>query len=192
MDPAKLYKKEVEMSINEHKAKGVQVELKKPSYKFIFELPEKPSVVKITTCHREDTFRDVGKRLEYVYQPVHGLEDVGYCPLEIGAFDVEGAHTWGMVDFQDDETLLATIGCNGQTFRYLGVSICQSRYGLIQTIKFEDPVKVFFNEPCDKPETKDQRVFMIEAVRDKCVYLFASAEKNHRLTMFGYDEVYIK
>lgn len=191
MDPTKLYKKEVDFTINDQKAKGMYAQSKSPAYRIVFEL-HKEAVVKITTCHREETFREVGKRLEYLYRPVEGLENVGYCPLLLGAFDRDGAHSWGMIDFQDTETLSATVGCSGSSYKTVGVSVCQSKAGLIQTIKFEKPVKVFSTEACAKAETQDQKRFTIEVSRDVCLYLFSDGDKEHRLTLFGYDEVYIK
>lgn len=191
MDPAKLYKKEVAMNVNGISSVGMHAQSKSPAYKIIFEL-HKESVVKITTCHREETFREVGKRLEYLYRPVEGLENVGYCPLLLGAFDRDGAHSWGMIDFQDNETLPATIGCNGASYKNVGISVCQSRSGLIQTIKFDGPVKALSAEDCAVAETEDSKFFTIEASRDSCEYLFTDGEKEHRMTLFGYDEVYIK
>lgn len=180
------------MVIDGVKAKGVYVAPRRAAYKIRFELPDKPNIVKLTTCHREETFRDTGKKLEYEYKPVVGLEDRGSCLLELGAFDDEGAHAWGLIDFVDQETLKASIGCNGEKVNALGVSICQSKAGLLQTISFESAVQVFSNDPCPKMETKDGLNFIYQMAEDKCLYLFTDKQSEHRLTTFGYQEVLFK
>jgi len=184
-----IYRKEVEMVVDNVRAKGVFVAPKRALYKLKFELPDKPNIVKLTTCHREETFKDVGKKLEYDYRPVPGLEDTGSCLLEMGAFDDEGAHLWGLIDFEDIETLPAVVGCNGLTMDARGASICQSKAGLIQQISFKRTVRALTTQECPKPDTKDDLVFTYIIAQDKCLYLFSDGTSEHRHTSFGYNEV---
>lgn len=188
-----LYKKEVVMTIDGVKASGVYVAPKQTAaYQIRFELPDKPNVVKLSTCHREEIFRDVGKKLDYEYRPIAGLETNGSCLLEIAAFDEEGAHLWGLIEFAGTETMTGHVGCNGQTYLAKGVSFCQTRTGLIQTITFKNVVKVFSPERCPKMNTKDQLTFEYVMSVDKCIYLFSDGKEEHRHTTFGYEEVLIK
>lgn len=188
----KTYRKEVDMEIDGVKAKGVYVAAKRPTYKIRFELPDSPSVVKITTCHREETFRNVGKRLDYDYRPVLGLEDLGSCMLEMGAFDEDGCYMWALIDFEDDEKMPAWIGCNGVNFTARGASLCQSKAGLVQTLTFGSAVEAFSKDNCPKMESKDKIHFSHSMAPDKCIYLFSNGKDLHRHTTFGYDEVLIK
>lgn len=187
-----IYRKEVNMQVDGLKTQGIYVAGKKPSYKLRFELPDKPNVVKITTCHREETFRDVGKSLEYEYKPVLGLEDTGSCMLEMGAFDETGANLWGLIDFEDTEKMPAWVGCNGLAYTSRGASICQSKSGLIQSMTFARAVTAYSKESCPKMESKDNLVFTYVMAADKCIYLFSDGIEEHRHTTFGYDEVLIK
>lgn len=188
----KIYRKEVEINVDGSKAKGVYVAPRRTLYKVRFELPDKPNVVKITTCHRDETFRDVGKKLEYEYKPVIGIEDSGSCLFEMGAFDDTGANLWGMIDFEDTETLPAIVHCNGELIKANGASICQSKAGLIQAVSFSVHVEVFQKDNCPKMESEDKMTYVYSMARNKCIYLFFDGTDQHRHTTFGYDEVLIK
>lgn len=188
----KVYKKEAEMYVDTVPSRGIYVAPRQKVYKLKFELPDKPNIVKITTCHRDETYKDTGKRLEFDYTPVEGLEDNGSCLLEMAAFDDQGYNVWGLIDFEDTEKLRAKIGCNGKSYPSRGASICQSKTGLIQTISFPNPVKSYTSDNCPKMETKDEMVFTHIMAPNKCIYLFTDGKDEHRHTTFGYDEVLIK
>lgn len=188
-----IYQKELEFTINGTKAKGVFVAPKQASYKMVFTFSSEAAVVKLTTCHREETFRNV-KSVNYEYKPQRNLEDSGSCLFEVASFNTSGQDSWGLIDFQtDDEQMYANQGCNGQSWLAKGVSLCQSKSGLTQTITFQKPVRVTYPERCPKMTTTDQQNFYYEIAQDRCVYLFSAGPKDlHRLTTFGYQDVLLK
>lgn len=190
----KTYMMELDLEIDGVKAKGVyEAPIKKESYKINISLQEKPHVVKINSCHREVVLRDPGKYFTFIYNPVPSLETGGGCFLEISAFTESGYNQWGAVDFNNGETLVGILGCNGMGYIYKGSSVCQSRVGLVQTITFNSNVLVYAPDRCPKMKKVTEKTFTFDMGKDKCIYLFVDENKaEHRLTTFGYDEVLLK
>jgi len=121
--------------------------------------------------------------------------EMGYCPMELGGFEIQGGrHSWALIDFRtEEETLEAEIMCNGDQYKSLGVSICQSRKGLVQVIKFNEQVEVHPTNSCDLGKNKG-KVFEYITNRGECVYAFRGiiSKKIHRLTTLGYEKILIR
>lgn len=192
----KIFRRDMPIEVDEVKyVGGVYVLDHAPSYKLTAFPFRKAMVFKASTCHREWVWHDAGKKIEFEYTPQKGLEDKGYCPLELGAFDTKGQHSWAFIDFKNPgETLPGFLGCNGRKADvYKGVSVCQSRAGLVQAIAFDDYTEVFNAQHCPQPETKDNFLWEIVTGYDRCVYLFRSDRNEmHRLTIIGYDNIIIR
>lgn len=190
----KLYRKDMELKIDGQKiTDGVYVLPKKPAYKITAYLYRKAQIFKITSCHREWVWQAPGDDIDFVYEPIKGIEDTGLCPLEIGGFDLKGQHSWAYIDFAGSETLTAEIGCNGHIAQHNGVSICQCRKGLIQRITFREKVKGYSVERCGDLETQDNKTFQVIVSPSKCVYLFKNSDgAEHRLTTIGYDDIMLR
>lgn len=137
---------------------------------------------------------DKQREIKFEYRP-NELEKDGYCPIEFGGYEKDkGRHSWGFVDFQTpDATLPATLLCNGERIASKGVSICQSRAGLIQRIKFAEAVKVFPDVACNIGQTEGV-VFEFELPRGQCVFRFRSTVtgREHRLTTLGFEKILIR
>lgn len=164
----------------------------------------------LTTCHREETAEDAGnvtertgwlfkrtitkkREVKFDFKPTL-IESQGGCPIQLGGYEEQkGRHSWGLVDFETPEaTLPAILECNGQVVSAKGVSVCQSRVGLIQSIKFSVPVKVSPDAECGLGKTEGD-VFEFPIPRGQCVFAFMSADqKIHRLTTLGYEQVLIR
>ncbi len=187
LDKEKTYKRTLQFEIDGVSAEGIHVAPKRASYNFKFYLNEKPNYLEITSCHRDEFLYDLGKKLEYVYRPSPGIEDQPECLLEVAAFDEKGKNYWALIDFSLDEKLSAKINCNGKTYTSRGVTICQSKAGLIQTIEFDKPVKVASLEKCSKMNEIKPGFFDYTITKGKCLYLFSDGVDEHRLTTLGYD-----
>ncbi len=192
--PAGSYQKDMPLKIEGAKlAGGVYVLGKRDAYQMRADFFKKATLFKATSCHREWTWNEPGSYVEFEYKVVDGIENKPLCPLELGAFDVKGQHSWAYIDFIDDETLLAELLCNGIQKKFMGVSICQSRRELIQEIRFMAEVDVFGAERCAPAESVDKKVFRIILGEGRCVYLFKSKAGNvHRLTTLGYAETLLR
>ena len=139
--PEIFYKRTMRFTIDGIKAKGVIVLPQKSEYEIHAKTSDSTELLKIFTCHREYHEEKVGKRFEYFYQ-VTKLENETACPMEIGAFDVKGVHSWGYIEFKRGETLKAITTCNGKVKTEIGTSVCQAKAGLIQEIRFKEKVKM--------------------------------------------------
>ena len=193
-DAEQFYRRDMELKINGQKFNGVAVLPAAGRYRIEGWLHADARLVKFTTCHREEVLDDFDDDdFEYSFTPVPGIEDQGFCPLEIGAFDDYGQHDWAFIDFRRDQKLSAQIGCNGQMYRASGVSICQSKSGLIQTVEFPVEVEASYPDWCPEVESEDRKNWSYIIAPEKCVYVFRSNEGQiHRLLSLGYHEILMR
>ncbi len=192
LNTADIYKREMGVRINGNYYKGTASVGQRTRYHLDIYMPEKPDLLKLATCHRELTVQKPGKHYKYEYIPVP-REQEPPCFMELVALDKSGENLWGLIDFvSPDETMVATVGCNGKTITaVVGSAVCQARVGLVQTISFAEEVETAAPSRC--PELKDRGDYY-EYVMDKetCQYLFANEQgKLFRLMTAGYTEVLI-
>lgn len=187
LDKEKTYKRTLRFEVDGIESYGTHVASKKTQYSFRFYLPEKPNMIELTSCHRDEILYDPGRKLDYTYRPSPGIEDQPACLLEIAAFDEKGKNYWALIDFSLEEKLPAKINCNGKSYISSGVTICQSKAGLIQTIEFDKPVKAVNQERCPKMQKMRDNFFEYVIAKGKCLYLFSDGKDEHRLTTLGYD-----
>jgi hypothetical protein len=189
-DPDKLYRKNMNLKINGVSASGTYVASKHKAFRIEAKFPASIEKLKLNSCHRYVVHKKVGRSWEYTYVQNDGIENVGLCVVDIGAFDEKGEHSWGMIEFINDEdvSLPAVVKCNGVKSKPVGVSICQSQKDLRQSIEFEEKTKVYAQDECDKPYTYDDKTFFYQINRGNCVFIFQQGKQFHRHRTFGYDD----
>lgn len=176
---------------------GVTVLPRRGVYELVIKPVGKMDLLLVTTCHREESFNPKSKgffkqdnSFKYRYTPQKGIEDIGSCTLRMDAFDKErGQHSWFMADFEGPkEQLKAQVTCNGEKKLYTGVSVCQSKAGLIQRIEFDEEVKY----PPDPKCPIDGSFYKIPL--GECVYVFRGMKsgKIHRHTTIGYQGILVR
>jgi hypothetical protein len=161
-----------------------------------------------TDCHMEHTQEDAGRggifsqknQVEFTYN--RDYSGSKYCPVEVGAYEAKNGnrHGWGFIDFEsDEETVPATVYCNGYVEKTLGVSICQSKKGLMQKIVFPVAMETTMDdERCQMPISNDSKEFEFPMVPGFCAYSFREFDSGefggrfHRLTTLGYDKILIR
>jgi hypothetical protein len=204
LDPAILYARALQLTINGADYQGVAVVPKAATYKIEIKSQGKMDLLLIKSCHREWYGEKVGSKgffqktnsYLYEYTPDPDLERRD-CPLEISALDASsGAHAWAFVDFEDPGYALpATYQCNGETDHYGGVSVCQSRKGLTEEISFDVPVIVENTPGCQLGDGRfsDGRVFPFQAPDGRFCHVtfmeMAPARRKHRTTWIGYSDI---
>lgn len=200
LDPNVFYKRDIVVTVNDVDYQGVSVLPAADAYEMTVRPTGKMDLLLITTCHREGSFspKSVGffkktNSFEYYYEPEPDIEGSGACPLRVDAFDRErGQHSWFFADFEGTETLPAIVSCNGTTEEFNGVSVCQSKAGLIQRIEFAQPVIVNPDSACPLPRM-DRNAFDYEISKGECVYAFMSKDGEfHRHTSIGYEGVLVR
>lgn len=170
---------------------GIGVLPRQTSQKVTVELPADAKEVAVTTCHRE-IFLPPVKPFVIDYQPVQFLENWDSCIMTITSFSASGKSRRAVIDFTSNETLPATVACNGVRVKAdKGASLCQSRAGLAQMIVFDVPVEVRAPERCNQPTADGSMAsrWYLDLSPGLCVYAFRDAQKRfHRLTTLGYSQ----
>jgi hypothetical protein len=191
LDPKKLYKKNMLLEVNGVQAVGVLVAEMGSVYTIRADFKKKISRIKVDTCHRNYDKNDIGKEWEYFYKKIGGIENSGMCKMKITALNDTGVNSWGLIEFKNesDHNLEAVLKCNGTASEVSGVSICQAKAGLRQSITFKTPTYADTQEECSKLFTYDEKTYYFDMDHGSCVFLFKAGSKYHRLRTFGYDEV---
>lgn len=149
----------------------------------------------VKTCHRKDSFENLGESFTYDYKPVVGVEDNRACPVEImGAEKLRGRHVGAFIDFEDERNTLPAVGdCDRNHLSWNGVGVCQGPAGLFQRIVFEtEVVAESGTSGCKTPESEDSKTFVFKQGRGRCLIKFmekASPHRAFRLNTLGYDEI---
>jgi hypothetical protein len=144
---------------------GMAVLPKKDFYKFQLS-PKGGAEIDLfvaTTAHRNDTFEPTNSSwlfwkkknsYEYKFSPNPSIEGDGDSNLVFQTFEKKkGRHSWAIILFQHPKYQLPyTLYCNGYTIRFDGVGGCQSKTGLKQGIKFEEPVAIESDANCPVPK----------------------------------------
>lgn len=208
LSPETFYKRDMIIEYDDVEYEGVAVLPMKAKYSFHLYAQGDLDLFTFTTCHREETAEDASnvtkrglfwrkiekkREIKLEYTP-NDIEKTGGCPVYLGGFEKEkGRHSWGLIDFATPEaTLPALIKCNGKSVQSQGVSICQARNGLLQSITFALPVRVLPRSGCELGK-QDGTHFEFAIQKGQCVYAFVTMEgRIHRLTTLGYEAVPIR
>lgn len=176
----------------------------KSLYDFEITAPGDIDFLKISTCHRlhpdQPQYRIFNSKKEYVwrYEPDPLMEMRHSCPLRIEAYEegVEARHSFGIFEFKTpDETLPATLRCNGVIQNTIGVSMCVTLETLTQRIEFPVEVELPSQQAgCEIPESKDGRVWEFSLPNRECVFAFfeKKGERIHRMFTIGAEAVPIR
>lgn len=205
-NPNAVYKYDLSLTVNGVAYNGVAVIPKAPKYTINIESRTDVDLFTITSCHRDDSALSVinvnwfhpKRGYTYTYNPVAGLEDQGSCLLRVGAYNkANGASGFGVLDFQTDmETMPAIVHCNGDMEPNEGVSVCQSRQGLIEMIEFPVQVQIDAShlDPKCQFSSADGKKWQFVMPLGECVIAFkeVGGKRFHRLTTLGFSDIMMK
>jgi hypothetical protein len=189
------YKKSLSFKVNGQQFKGVGVPTFAKEYLIEIEAPFKLNYVKIESCHREIVLRNAyhkkrilknRKKFQFNYKPI-GLEKE--CIVFITALNENGKGKFGQIAFESPEyKVMATNYCNGIKSKTKGVSLCQTKKGLIQMIEFDEDLIVKSTCPIMGYNGR-KNIFKYEPESGDCVFLFMGKDRLHKLVSFGYDQI---
>ncbi len=200
LDPDILYKRDIKIQINNKEYEGATVLPHARTYNLLLTPKGELDLVLVTSCHREYSVEPSSSgvfsknEFPYSYTPVPGLEDVPSCSLRVNAYEKDkGRHSWAFIAFEhEDLTLPATLKCNGKISSFNGVSVCQSKEGLIQRIEFREIVRAWSPEKCGSVG-KRGKIFEFPISLGECQYTFeAKDKKRHTMTTIGYEGVLVR
>lgn len=207
LDPKVYYKRDFSITFEKNVYTGVAVLPLRSSYDLKLKSKGDLDLWTFTTCHRSVDQEDAGgflnsKEVKYTYTPNPPMETTKACPVQVGGYDIKGAHSWGYIDIETPDAVLpAHVKCGGLEYDSKGVTICQTKDTLVQEISFQ--VEVDFmpqfatTDFCKNIiyETKDNKSFRFEMPRRECVYVFiekTGERKMHRLNTIGYEDILIR
>ena len=198
------HKKDIGIKVNGNSYEGVTVIPRADKYEITLEPKGDMDLILVRSCHREHSFEKKSKKFlwirigsnsfQYTYEP-SPKEKNSTCPLRVEVYEsINGRHSWALLDFEHpDYKMEARILCNGEVKTFNGVSICQAKVGLIQSVEFPDIVD-FADPPdgCMLPVYKDG-AFDWEMSKGECLYHIRNAKGElHRMTTIGYEGVLVR
>lgn len=155
-------------------------------------------LLRITTCHRDFTVEKVdkgwfgGSGHKYVFKYIPtDTEKASVCPMYIQAISKDLVTDWGYIAFLTDEKLGAQMDCNGAGARFDGVSVCQTKAGLDQVIRFDRPV-IFAADPACQITQRTPKEYVVRGSQGFCYAEFTDKTVWHRLILLGYDSVLVR
>lgn len=158
------------------------------SYRLQLRSRKDPELVRISNCHRDLVFRDEDDKFSYTFVPNSKVES-GSCILQFTFLDTKGYHQFGAITFRGDESLPASMSCNGEKVETVGASACQAKAGTLQAIEFPSQVYLKTSEGCTKPVSEGRRSWEFVINEGYCIHLFKSDDDQfHKLTTFGYTD----
>jgi hypothetical protein len=155
--------------------------------------------LQFTSCARHDVIRDFdsswfSKSKTYTYNYVPSREELAAgCPLYIEAFSKQALAAWGFISFAHDEKLPARMDCNGKAWKFSnGVSVCQTKAGLDQSIQFDQAIEDFEADAICNMKKKDDKNFTLRPGLGLCAATFYSKGLWHTLNLIGYERVLVQ
>jgi hypothetical protein len=208
--PLYNYKGDIEISVDGRAFEGMGVTILNGPKRIVLKSKARFDLLRISSCHREMTFEKIDYRegwfgmggesaREFVfdYSPLD-VEKEEFCPLYFEAYEkrtgsLDGVvAAWGMLIFRTTEFLPSRTECNGTGWSFKGISACQTRAGLEQTISFERKITRHISNPLCQIEPKSDRSFRVRGGKGFCYATFTDGKEKHRLVLLGYDEVLIR
>ncbi len=207
LDPDYFYRRDLPICLGDDVCyEGVTVLPRRSSYEFDIAPKGDANIdlLLVTSCAREESFEKTASgwwifqkknRFKYFYNPLEGLEDDGDCSLTISTFEKDkGRHAWSRIVFEHPKYALpATLYCNGQVIKANGVSICQSKVGLRQQIKFPERVMIEADKGCPMPVKGSSSAYEWGMGDRECGYTIrGESGKLHSLLTLGYSGVLVR
>ncbi len=192
------------------KIDGMGVIPKSKFYKVKVYPPGKVDMMTLVSCHRHLKTPHPKKSggwfakgyYEFIIPMTGSVDEDELCSFSTGAYEQKkGRHAWGTVAILDPKfKLSAFTKCNGDVKNYEGVSVCQSKAGLIQEYSFNRPVSFAGAKGCsiknlttEKPYSSIWRFLM---PRGECEAYFIDIDNPRRMVhqafFFGFDTIPIR
>lgn len=181
---------------------GVAVLPPKFKYELEIKLKGQADLFTANTCAREfdnenawvKKFWPDKKRVDFDYKPSL-VEETRNCDLHLGGFEkIKGRHSWALIAFEYPKiyTLPARVFCNGESVEYKGVSICQSKAGLVQQIQVSPGSKYKKSKDCPDLKELNPGQFEYNIGLGECTYSIYKEDKIHRHISVGYQSILIR
>lgn len=204
LDARKTFQQDMLVEVNGVKNEGAFVAPESSRYALKIETRGRIDLMVVKSCNREIKIdRPVkgglfgrGRAMEFEFTP-NERERSTRCALELSALNEDSRNSFAFIAFESARYALpAQVECNGESRAFSGTSVCQSRAGLKQMLKFNGAVHMASLKPeceIDKPVDSGELVFKLRA--GFCEYVFqekAKPYRRHRLYAIGYEDFIVK
>lgn len=199
-NPNSFYRRDLSVTVDGLTYPGYGVLPVKDSYQFEAKTKHDMDRFSYTNCHKQVVEEKVdgvsmfskSAKYKFTFKRQTPVEQTDPCPLQLVASADGNEHSWAFFDFQDSTyQLKAHLECDGWQADYHGVSVCQSRAGLTQLLRFDS--EVMQADELDAFKSSDQKTFIFQMPRGMQVRVFCSKDRKcHRITLIGYDEAWLR
>jgi hypothetical protein len=190
MEPTTYYKMDMVIKNKGRVGTGLVILAEKELYTIELESKGRFHYFTFKTCSREISKENADRKLfkrhkvKINYRP-NTIEQRGGCFVEVRAFDKDGKHSQGLIAFEDKyQTLPAMVICGGETGNYVGISACQEREGLTESITFENEVAIFVKRKGCELDKKKGKNFEFQIKKGPCYYTAMELKKPNRIHTF--------
>jgi hypothetical protein len=139
-------------------------------------------------------FGNAKRKMVYWFQPNDRERRDACANLTIAVFDKNALAAWGHVVFRDSpqDNFPARFSCNAREWAFKGTSVCSTKIGYIQAIKFDEPVDNWrADDGCHMRKLSNQE-FEFQPGLGWCNASFFRGLKFHEVIINAYDEVLIR
>lgn len=188
--------------VGEESFDGIGVVKKAQKYRIKIYPPGKADMITFTSCHREHKFAKPKKGWlksyhEFEIEPVVDIETNRICGIDVGIYEKEkGRHGWASFAINSNRRVLSThVKCNGRDYESSGVTFCQAKKGLIQSVEFDRQVIHTQVSGCMIQPSKNNKHFEYLMPEGDCAIIFYDVNDealSHKLILFGYDTIPIR
>jgi hypothetical protein len=153
-----------------------------------FSVPKNTTYAIIKTCAGAAEFDFPVGIIQYIFEPIHFIEDTEkVCLIKIGVVTMGAPLQIAVIDlFGEEVSLPSWITCNRISKRTGGSSVCQVGTGDTTRIVFDEPVVSQELKDCNKLECKDA-ICTFDMTKLECGYIFRGIKsgKYHRIYTRG-------
>lgn len=204
-DPLVYYKNDLSFKFEGDKYFGPTVLPYREEYELTFIGHDRIHFFIFTTCARQVVIEKNKKKHKIIYRPELEKGKVA-CPAYVAAFSKSGRHAQTVIMFEDPRyDLEATQTCNGSKSREKGVSICETKEGLLARLEFDEEVTqgaAIKGSPtrrpdvgaCPKLPTKDNKTFNYMVANRECYNIFIGkkSRKKYITLNIGHEQVAVR
>lgn len=195
-EPKVYYKRDIRVEVNDEWHSGAFTVSKQVSYKLKIKAADDNDIVLLRTCAREQYSEDEGGTWKVTYTPIDPEERSPACPLRIYSLDAKGKNAFGFMVLQDPEKFKLPVytRCNGRHTFQTGVSVCQTKEGLLQALVFSEDVVIEPSAPhCDFKQSTG-REFVFGTPNRECSWAVVGLESGKEMIHWslGYEKLMLR
>lgn len=177
--------------------RGVMTLAPARTYNFRGKAPGDAQILTVEDCTGEPVFYKQDNDFQVTYKVPEAVRG-RLCYLSIKAYGPKYKQSLSLMDINAvEKPLSAKVLCGQVEGAHSGAHVCQTPVGKLTIVGFDEPVKVGAGPGCEVPKSKDgNRTFEFNVKAGGqdpwCWYVFMAGEKEFRLTVYPYQEYFLR